>query len=166
MTQRMVKRPEEISSGFGGRKSTIVLLLLTSILAHGILFSSSCIKSLQATNFEELALKSRNESGAIHDVTVNYQQLRASSQQQQPEKQEQLPHWRLATDCSSYSFDCFSIAQQGKKYMAYPSNTWNKKKPKKENLPSKIETICILPWFRKTSIKPVSILQSIKTKAR
>ena len=123
--QKRVKRLEEISSCSGGRANILILLLLTSILAHGILFSSKWIKSLESSNLEDQVLKRHNADVEIYDATANSQQLRASPQQQQQQqqptqKQEQLPHWRLATDCSSYSFDCFSIAQRDNKYMPYP----------------------------------------------
>ena len=37
-------------------------------------------------------------------------------------RQGQLPHWRMGTDCSGFSFDCFSVAQQQRKYKPYPFN--------------------------------------------
>lgn len=93
------------SSGFGVRNNTFAALLLTSILAHGILFARRSIEPFQASQ------------RASDDATFFTQQRGRSSRSQ---KQEKLPHWRLATDCSSYSFDCHAAAQIGDKYLPYP----------------------------------------------
>ena len=121
------KRSDE-KGGSVGRNNTIALLLLTSILAHGILFSSSAIN--QSTKRFQT---SSNEDYTIDNAPGNtQQQLRSTSQQK---AQEQLPHWRLATDCSSYSFDCFAKAQRDHEYLPYPFSS-----PLRENIEASLDS--------------------------
>jgi len=115
MTTKTLKRQEETQSS-GSRSNIVVLLLLTTILAHGILFSSDLVKPLQGIYLAKEIYNSRTEDANVYDEIVSHQQLRASSQ----EDAEQLPHWRIATDCSSYSFDCFAVARRENKYAPYP----------------------------------------------
>eukprot|EP00535_Pseudo-nitzschia_heimii_P011549 CAMPEP_0197195814 /NCGR_PEP_ID=MMETSP1423-20130617/31889_1 /TAXON_ID=476441 /ORGANISM="Pseudo-nitzschia heimii, Strain UNC1101" /LENGTH=303 /DNA_ID=CAMNT_0042649559 /DNA_START=81 /DNA_END=989 /DNA_ORIENTATION=+ len=84
-------------SGSFGCNNIIIILLLTSILAHGLLFSFGQSTKMLDTLVEQ-------------DHTIEYAHGNT---------QEQLPHWRLATDCSVYSFDCFARAQQDHKYLPY-----------------------------------------------
>ena len=92
------------------RSRYIGILLLVSIVFHSILFSSRSIDDFQS------------RENAFNEATGYASQLLQSSnsQQQQQKKREQLPHWRIGTDCSSYSFDCFAVAQIQNKYRPYP----------------------------------------------
>jgi hypothetical protein len=114
MSGTTARNPKD-TAGLGGRNNIIILLLLTSILAHGILFSSSSIKPLA-----QQTLRSRKVNDEINNDIVNDHQQFLPHQEEQTQNQEQLPHWRLATDCSSYSFDCFVVAQRENKYKPYP----------------------------------------------
>ena len=138
-----------------GKGNLFILLLFTSILAHGILFSSRSIKpALVSRQIIEYGDNNNNNVADVTDVdsyseynsvTATHQQQQEQQQQHQQEKQEQqqhslrmrsttvvvqddneqqqtqqLPHWRLATDCSSYNLDCFTTARRENKYRSYP----------------------------------------------
>jgi len=130
-----------------------VLLLLTSIVAHGILYSSRFIiqPSLERDATERVSNTRQEKSEATtktapapvtapekDDVENSRQQQQQQQQlvvrepkqlrertqdvkeQEEKEKEEQLPHWRLTTDCSSYGLDCFTTARRENKYLPYP----------------------------------------------
>ncbi len=59
-----------------------------------------------------------NSFRAVHDFEAKQERLNGDIGRvisKQP-----LPHWRIGTDCSSYSLDCFAVAQQENKYLPYP----------------------------------------------
>jgi hypothetical protein len=126
-----------------GKGNLFILLLFTSILAHGILFSSRSIKpalvSRQIIEYGDNNNNNNNgnnvaDADADADSDSDSDSVTATHQQQQQEQQEQqhlrmrsvhneqtqLPHWRLATDCSSYNLDCFTTARRENKYRPYP----------------------------------------------
>ncbi len=144
-----MSKPHDNTTGNGSTKrrsnnNTFVLLLLTSIVAHGILFSSSCIKTAEQDYFAEKhrehydvarvhvgeegdsgasSSEADSKQGSEADSRVTShdqpQRLRAFKSQQKHETQ-QLPHWRLGTDCSSFDFECFAVARRENKYLPYP----------------------------------------------
>ncbi len=130
MTKSQEKTIGDGSAKKKGFNNTFVLLLLTSVVAHGILFSSDSIKSTQQEfasqrsqqNYQAARFSSYDEDLEEDTDSVpntQPQRLRSSISQVQDETQ-QLPHWRLATDCSSYDFECFAVAKRENKYLPYP----------------------------------------------
>ncbi|OEU07358.1 hypothetical protein FRACYDRAFT_251163 [Fragilariopsis cylindrus CCMP1102] len=130
-----------------GKGNLFILLLFTSILAHGILFSSRSIKpALVSRQIIEYGDNNNNNNNNVADVTdgtdVDSDSENNSVTQQEHQEQQQhslrmrstttvvhddneqtqtqLPHWRLATDCSSYNLDCFTTARRENKYRSYP----------------------------------------------
>mmetsp|Transcript_1850 Transcript_1850/g.2392 ORF Transcript_1850/g.2392 Transcript_1850/m.2392 type:complete len:185 (+) Transcript_1850:474-1028(+) len=118
---------ESKSNSNSRRGNVFVLLLLISIIAHGVLFSARSVQSSvgnSSTNRWDTEAKVPSNVDGNGDVgDEEYQpQLRQRADQTEEEApaEEQLPHWRLATDCSSYSLDCFAQAQREHKYLPYP----------------------------------------------
>jgi hypothetical protein len=137
-TTATTRSKSKIKSGSKG-KNLFILLLFTSILAHGILFSSRSIKpALVARQKIEYGDSNNNnnnnnvadsDSDSVTATTHQHQQQQEQEEQQHlrmrqstvhDNEQEQLPHWRLATDCSSYNLDCFTTARRENKYRPYP----------------------------------------------
>ena len=102
---RQHRNDKAISDGIGSRRcpTGISSLLLVSILAQGIM-----------TSYISIGMNSYQKEG---DIAFD-----SSPEVARFSRQEQLPHWRMGTDCSGFSFDCFSVAQQQRKYKPYPFN--------------------------------------------
>ena len=107
-----------------------ILLFLTSIIAHGILYTSKnavFISNESPKGFYRSMSSSSDEEWDFEDSTDNIYETIPSVWESKTNhlrspktSYEKLPHWRLATDCSSYSFDCFAVAQREDKYKPYP----------------------------------------------
>lgn len=114
----MMPETESTKSNRRGRGNFFILLLFTSILSHGILFSSRSIKPALVARHIEYGNVARRTTALTEtgNVVLSNKQLRTRKEQ----PREQLPHWRLATDCSSYHLDCFTTARRENKYRPYP----------------------------------------------
>mmetsp|Transcript_22275 Transcript_22275/g.55171 ORF Transcript_22275/g.55171 Transcript_22275/m.55171 type:complete len:736 (-) Transcript_22275:55-2262(-) len=87
---------------------------------RNLLLSAVCLALVQSILFSFRSIDEiQSKQQIIRDTpTFTTDMLREGSQRQL--RDQKLPHWRLGTDCSLYSFDCFAVAVREDKYMPYP----------------------------------------------
>jgi Nucleotide-diphospho-sugar transferase len=112
---------DESKNSCGGATPSrlMAIVLLISILAHGVMFSSKSLKSVGFTSYyqtsEATASGSATTSQSMISSFWNNGWNDLSIQMHQ-----RLPHWRVAVDCSVYNLDCFSRVKREHRYLPYP----------------------------------------------
>jgi hypothetical protein len=116
--------------GGSGVSCRVVVFLLITILAHGVMVSFENLGSVnimayynticeQKSSVPTETKGSKNNNDDRDNNPASFSSLSSTSSLLRRIYQK-LPHWRIAVDCSVYNLDCFSRGQRELRYLPYP----------------------------------------------